>query len=151
MMLLHIIILKFLVFSSKFRHVSKASPRLDRWIQDGLLQLQRRVYEAASEEHSSVWVDLDKEIPLTTTGAMFSDLPLESVPRRCRHSTSSINPEEEKANVDQGEETASVSGDSGLQQELHIEQQVDNHTNSRDVVPEPANHPTQSLGEQVKP
>lgn len=53
------------------------APRLDRWIQDGVLQLQRRAYEAQSE---ATWTDLDKDLPLTTFEEKLSDLPTESLP-----------------------------------------------------------------------
>jgi hypothetical protein len=42
-----IVLLKFLIYLSKFRRA--LSPRIERWIQDGVLQLQRRAYEAHKE------------------------------------------------------------------------------------------------------
>ncbi|KAF2189270.1 hypothetical protein K469DRAFT_659388 [Zopfia rhizophila CBS 207.26] len=74
-MILDIILLKFLVYLSRFRHA--LAPRLDRWIQDGVLQLQRRAYEAYGE---GSWENLDEEIPVTTQKQTLSELPLTSLP-----------------------------------------------------------------------
>jgi hypothetical protein len=51
--------LRFLIFLSKFRRALE--PRIDRWIQDGLLQLQRRAFEAQT---GIMWEQLDQEVPL---------------------------------------------------------------------------------------
>jgi hypothetical protein len=67
-------LLKYLIYLGKFRKA--LSPRIDRWIQDGVLQLQRRAYEAQGQ---GTWSDLDKEVPLTQANDMLDDLPLMSV------------------------------------------------------------------------
>jgi hypothetical protein len=41
------VLLGFLIYLSTFKKA--LSPRIDRWIQDGILQLQRRAYEAHKE------------------------------------------------------------------------------------------------------
>jgi hypothetical protein len=58
--LLDIFILKFMIFLSRFR--AALGPRIDRWIQDGIWQLQRRAYEG---EGYRGWTDLEADIPLT--------------------------------------------------------------------------------------
>ena len=62
-------LLKFLVYLSKFR--AALSPRIDRWIQDGVLQLQRRAFEAQGQ---GIWTRLDKDVPLTVKGEKLLDL-----------------------------------------------------------------------------
>ena len=57
---LDIMLLRFLIFISRFRRV--LAPRIDQWIQDGVWQLQRRAYEA---QGCTGWNNLEKEIPLT--------------------------------------------------------------------------------------
>ena len=80
--LIDITMLKFLIFLSKFRRA--LAPRIDRWIQDGALQLQRRAYESQGQ---GVWTNLSKDVPLTTEKVSLEDLPLESLPpfRKLRH------------------------------------------------------------------
>ncbi|KAF2183698.1 hypothetical protein K469DRAFT_667950 [Zopfia rhizophila CBS 207.26] len=67
--ILDILLLRFLIFLSKFR--SALAPRINRWIQDGVLQLQRRAYEALGE---GKWKDLEGEIPVTSRNEVLSDL-----------------------------------------------------------------------------
>ncbi|KAF2200034.1 hypothetical protein GQ43DRAFT_464310 [Delitschia confertaspora ATCC 74209] len=67
-------LLRFLIFLSKFR--KGLGPRVDRWIQDGVFHLQRRAYEAESQD---TWKDLDEEIPLPMDGStLFLDLPIQT-------------------------------------------------------------------------
>jgi len=42
--LLDLFLLKLIIYTNKLRH-----PRIDRWVQDSTLQLQRRAYEAHGE------------------------------------------------------------------------------------------------------
>ncbi|KAF2826710.1 hypothetical protein CC86DRAFT_349711 [Ophiobolus disseminans] len=72
--ILDIALLKFLVFHGAFRKV--LSPRIDRWIQDGVLQLQRRAYEA---EGQGTWSNVTKDVPLTEAREMLTALPLRSL------------------------------------------------------------------------
>ncbi|KAJ4298081.1 hypothetical protein N0V90_005980 [Kalmusia sp. IMI 367209] len=53
----------------------RSTPRLDRWVQDGIFQLQRRAYEAHTD---GIWKDLDKEVPVTIEKTNLPDLPIES-------------------------------------------------------------------------
>ncbi|KAF2009108.1 hypothetical protein BU24DRAFT_402484 [Aaosphaeria arxii CBS 175.79] len=69
------LLLKFLIYLSNFRKA--LAPRIDRWIQDGVLQLQRRAYEARGE---GTWTQLNKDVPLTGANEKLSDLPVESLP-----------------------------------------------------------------------
>ncbi|KAF2110750.1 hypothetical protein BDV96DRAFT_199237 [Lophiotrema nucula] len=61
-------LLRTLIFVKKLRH-----PRIDRWIQDGVFQLQRRAYEAAGEGQ---WRRLRKEVPTTVGTERLQELPL---------------------------------------------------------------------------
>lgn len=70
-MFIDITLLRFLIYLSKFRRT--LSPRIDRWIQDGIYQLQRRAYEAQGE---GVWKSREQEIPLVTDNVNLSDLPI---------------------------------------------------------------------------
>ncbi|KAF2264053.1 hypothetical protein CC78DRAFT_617092 [Lojkania enalia] len=73
--ILDMTLLKFLIHLGKFRRV--LSPRLDRWIQDGVLQLQRRAYEAQGQ---GTWEHLDDEIPVTETKELLTELPVAALP-----------------------------------------------------------------------
>lgn len=66
-------ILRIMVTLSRFRRVM--APKLDRWLQDGVFQLQRRAYEAQGE---GLWLHTDKEIPVTVGNEQLKDLPLAS-------------------------------------------------------------------------
>lgn len=73
--ILEITLLKFLVFLTRFRR--SIGPRIDRWIQDGIWQLQRRAYEG--EGHRN-WTDLEADIPLMEKGQKLKDLPIMWLP-----------------------------------------------------------------------
>lgn len=66
-----ITLLKFLVYLTRFRRA--LGPRIARWTQDGVWQLQRRAYEG--EGHRN-WTDLESEIPLMEKGHKLKDLPI---------------------------------------------------------------------------
>ena len=70
-----ILLLKFLIFVSKFSE--PLAPRIDRWTQDSVLQLQRRAYEAHGKCN---WIGLSAAIPVTSTKEILLDLPIGSVP-----------------------------------------------------------------------
>lgn len=72
---LDIMLLKFLVYLSSFRRA--LAPRIDRWIQDGVWQLQRRAYEG--EGHRD-WKDLESEIPLMHKDQKLKDLSITWLP-----------------------------------------------------------------------
>jgi outer membrane biosynthesis protein TonB len=69
------VLLRFLIYLSTFKKA--LSPRIDRWIQDGVLQLQRRAFEAHKE---GTWSRLSKEVPLTDVKELLAELPLASLP-----------------------------------------------------------------------
>ncbi|KAJ8117285.1 hypothetical protein OPT61_g1490 [Boeremia exigua] len=73
---LDIFILKFMIYLSKFR--AALNPRIDRWIQDGVWQLQRRAYEG---EGYRAWTDLEADIPLTKEDRL-KDLPILWLPSK---------------------------------------------------------------------
>ncbi|KAH5271964.1 hypothetical protein HBI71_047610 [Parastagonospora nodorum] len=73
--LVNISLLKFIIYLDRTKNV--LGPRTDRWIQDGVLQLQRRAYEAHGQ---GTWTQLGKDVPLTAKGEKLADLPLESRP-----------------------------------------------------------------------
>jgi hypothetical protein len=70
-MLINISLLKFLIYLSRFRR--QLGPRIERWIQDGVWQLQRRAYEGEGQRN---WTQLESEIPLTDKGCVMKDLPI---------------------------------------------------------------------------
>ncbi|KAF2184852.1 hypothetical protein K469DRAFT_750706 [Zopfia rhizophila CBS 207.26] len=71
---LDFMLLRFLITLSRFRRAM--APKLHRWIQDGVFQLQRRAYEARGE---GSWQHTDKEIPVTLGNERLEDLPVLSV------------------------------------------------------------------------
>ena len=73
--IIDILLLKFLVFLSKFSEV--LAPRIDRWTQDSVLHLQRRAYEAHGKCN---WTGLSAAIPVTSAKDILLDLPIGSVP-----------------------------------------------------------------------
>jgi len=65
---------------SKFQ--ATLTPRLNRWIQDGVWQLQRHAYEAQGHDD---WFDIERELPLNKKGTVFKDLPASPLsPRHMR-------------------------------------------------------------------
>lgn len=58
--LLDICILRIMIFLTRFRRA--LGPRIVRWVQDGVWQLQRRAYEG---EGYRGWTDLEADIPVT--------------------------------------------------------------------------------------
>jgi hypothetical protein len=75
--LLGIVLLRFLILLARFRRA--LAPRINRWIQDSVLQLQRRAYEA---EGQGTWTRLDTDVPITTEKEKLTDLPAEPLPLR---------------------------------------------------------------------
>lgn len=69
--IIDITLLRFLVYLTRFRRA--LGPRIARWTQDGVWQLQRRAYEG--EGHRN-WTDLESEIPLMEKGHKLNDLPI---------------------------------------------------------------------------
>lgn len=68
-----ILLLRFLIYMSKFQQA--LSPRINRWVQDGVFQLQRRAYEAQDE---GIWKLQDKEIPVIVDDSKLADLVAET-------------------------------------------------------------------------
>lgn len=64
-------LLRVMILLSQFRKAM--APRLDRWIHDGVFQLQRRAYEAVGQ---GTWHDIDCEIPVMTSKDKLGELPL---------------------------------------------------------------------------
>ncbi|KAH7127171.1 hypothetical protein B0J11DRAFT_296636 [Dendryphion nanum] len=52
-----------------------SSPRLDRWIQDSILQLQRRAFESQGK---GIWDKLDDEVPVTRYDEKLEELSVET-------------------------------------------------------------------------
>jgi hypothetical protein len=78
--LLNLVLLKFLIYMTKFRRA--LSPRIERWIQDGIFHLQRQAYQGNNQ---GSWERIDKEIPATVTDEILDGLPLETNPPACSH------------------------------------------------------------------
>lgn len=55
------------------RLTSWRGQRLDRWVQDSILHLQRRAFEAQGENK---WKRLDKEVPITQSNSKLEELEL---------------------------------------------------------------------------
>ncbi|KAL1604937.1 hypothetical protein SLS60_004478 [Paraconiothyrium brasiliense] len=68
--IINFFILRFFILLTRFRKA--LAPRLDRWVNDGVFQLQRRAFEA---NESTMWTDLEKEIPTTVHDMAMSELP----------------------------------------------------------------------------
>ncbi|KAH8707661.1 hypothetical protein GQ44DRAFT_662719 [Phaeosphaeriaceae sp. PMI808] len=81
-----LVVLKFLIFFKRFRKVM--APRIDRWIQDGVFQLQRRAYEASNE---GVWVRQDTEVPATIDDQLLCELSAGSARYCCTHTCAKKN------------------------------------------------------------
>jgi hypothetical protein len=66
-----LVLLKFAIFLTRVRKTM--SPRIDRWIQDGVFQLQRRAFQIYEQ---GTWKRLDKEIPSTYEAHYLKELPI---------------------------------------------------------------------------
>ncbi|CAO2652324.1 Nn.00g006070.m01.CDS01 [Neocucurbitaria sp. VM-36] len=75
-----LIVLKFIIFLKRSRKA--LNPRIGRWIQDGVFQLQRRAYEANDE---GIWVRQDTEVPATIDGQPLCELGVETSRHCCTH------------------------------------------------------------------
>ncbi|KAH7392537.1 hypothetical protein BKA66DRAFT_457717 [Pyrenochaeta sp. MPI-SDFR-AT-0127] len=75
-----LVVLKFVIFLERSRRT--LAPRIDRWIQDGVFQLQRRAYEANDE---GIWERQDTEVPATIDGQLLCELSLETSRHCCTH------------------------------------------------------------------
>ncbi|KAF2265707.1 hypothetical protein CC78DRAFT_598290 [Lojkania enalia] len=71
-----LMLLKVLIYLSIFQRATGLSSRLQRWIQDGVFQLQRRAYEA---EGQGTWTNLNEDVPITEQKELLEDLALQSV------------------------------------------------------------------------
>ena len=60
------------------RYRRAMAPKIDRWIQDGVFQLQRKVYEMQGE---GTWQHTEKEVPVTLGNERLKDLSDTSVAR----------------------------------------------------------------------
>ncbi|KAF2645509.1 hypothetical protein P280DRAFT_531672 [Massarina eburnea CBS 473.64] len=69
--ILEVSILRFLIFLSKFRRA--LSPRIEHWINDGVFQLQRRVFYFNGQ---GSWTRMEKEIPATKAAELLTALPI---------------------------------------------------------------------------
>ena len=76
-------ILRFFIFLERLR--KPLLPKADRWINDGVFQLQRRAFEGNGY---TAWEDLEKEIPVTQEiGSIIAELPLVGRPDMKKLST----------------------------------------------------------------
>ena len=112
-----------LILLRSLLHLRKYKPwlgrRVDRWLQDGVFQLQRRAHEAHG---SGIWKDLSEEVPVTTEKILLPELPFETLPEA---QSSAIHPvpqmESEKAKSSPGiqiEEIFPLSGSSTFGSDL---------------------------------
>lgn len=70
--IIDITLLRFISLLKKIKNFD--SPRLERWMKDGLWQLQRHAYEAHG---AGVWKDLTDEVPTIAEYTVLPDLPLQ--------------------------------------------------------------------------
>ncbi|KAF2829434.1 hypothetical protein CC86DRAFT_454045 [Ophiobolus disseminans] len=70
-----LVVLRSLLYIPQLRR--RLAPRIDRWVQDGVLQLQRRAYEA---HMVGTWQDIELPIPTTVTLEKLPELPITSRP-----------------------------------------------------------------------
>jgi hypothetical protein len=68
-------LLRILIYTHTLRRL--LAPRIDRWIQDGVFQIQRKAYEA---QELVTWERPDKEIPITDGKGLL-------LPQLARHAT----------------------------------------------------------------
>lgn len=68
-----LVLLKFLIYLSGFRRA--LAPRIDRWIQDGVFQLQRRSYES---KEGMEWKYIDHEIPIPENDGPLEELDVKT-------------------------------------------------------------------------
>lgn len=73
LILLDLFLFRLLLCSKKFSRLQ--SSRLQRWVQDGVFQMQRRAYEAHGLGN---WEHLSTDIPVTTESIDLPDLPVSS-------------------------------------------------------------------------
>jgi hypothetical protein len=92
--IIDITFLKFLIFLSKFR--AALAPRIDRWILDGVWQLQRRAYETQNHHN---WSGVEGEIPVYTEEKEFKDLPFLWLPAKDMDEGSTDNIPKRNLNV----------------------------------------------------
>ncbi|KAF2734303.1 hypothetical protein EJ04DRAFT_603240 [Polyplosphaeria fusca] len=81
-------LLKFLIAWNRFREMAPTRARLEHWIQDGVLQIQRRAYEG---QNQGSWTNLDKEIPVTVGLEKLDDQLQTPIPK-LTHSQASPQP-----------------------------------------------------------
>jgi hypothetical protein len=102
---LNAFILKFCIFLSRFRKA--LAPRIERWVQDGIFQLQRRAFDAQDE---GGWVGLEREIPITGEREMLNELFIASHGIREKKSVGSFETGDSSGSSGKGKE-ATVSVD----------------------------------------
>jgi hypothetical protein len=78
--LVDLVLLKFIIFFKSSRKV--LAPRIDRWIQEGVFQLQRRAFEASSE---GIWIGQDTEVPTTIDDQPLCELSADTARYCCTH------------------------------------------------------------------
>ncbi|KAF2680250.1 hypothetical protein K458DRAFT_312414 [Lentithecium fluviatile CBS 122367] len=109
--LFNLSVLRFFIFLSRFRQA--LAPRIDRWVQDGIFQLQRRAFEAHDEGQ---WTDLEKEIPITRERELLGELPVASLPEGMQMELVGKEPLGESSQLDTNRhETKNREGSVGIQ------------------------------------
>lgn len=75
-MIIDLFVIKVLIYSKNARPLLE--PRINRWIQDSVLQYQRRAYEAHGQ---GTWLHLNSEIPTTSHMDTLLDIPIDLLPQ----------------------------------------------------------------------
>lgn len=123
MTILNLLILKLFVLLSQFRR--PLAPRIDRWIQDGVFQLQRRAYESS---HQGTWKLLNSDIPVTEPPELLQELPLETRCPNCsgakqRQSCDGVTIELSTIPLQSTQTTTAESADGGSVSEISADDQ----------------------------
>jgi hypothetical protein len=99
--LVDLTLLRFLGFLLKYNH--GLAPRIDRWVQDGIFQLQRRAHEAQGH---GVWKGLKEDVPVTVEKCLLPDLETDTLvntksqtPSLCDSSLSDVSSAEDQTGM----------------------------------------------------
>jgi hypothetical protein len=133
-----LVLLRSLLYLRKYK--TRLSPRLDRWLQDGIYQLQRRAQEA---QNNGVWIKLTEEVPITSVKTSLPELLIDTLPV-------SGKPLSQTETV-QGESGSSVSGSlpqeqQGDEPQGDQQQEEKSHLHTNGPVSEPATPDSSSVG-----
>lgn len=106
-MLTDILFLKYIIFTKRAR--SFLGPRIERWISDGVFQLQRQAYEG---DNQGVWLRQSKEVPTTTQPENLRDRSGTNLPKYAHTENSAEGLSETKQMTEEVTNVRSLTEDS---------------------------------------